>query len=215
MQNTYWRNNKDERRLLQKKIYLSLYLQCLCVRGSWRPNRTATYWPPQPLRTSPCVVLILLGCSTGGLGAQPLRDMFSFQHLLTNWSGLQTSLQTQSGVTKAPSVGWWLSLSHLVSNSSDLQLTHFLSTPSYIIVQSPTQSLEWHVWPGRRSIYNNHPLIIFQNSTCGIFFTFVSITLTRIFCGTIFQDNNSWKHKRNYLNHSKTKSYLGGDLLPM
>ena len=43
-----------------------------------------------------------------------------------------------------------LSLPYLVSNSSDLQLvsklTDFLSSPSYIIVQSPTQSLEWHVW---------------------------------------------------------------------
>ena len=44
----------------------------------------------------------------------------------------------------------WLSLPHLVSNSSDLQLSDFLSSPSYIIVQSPTQSptqsLEWCVW---------------------------------------------------------------------
>ena len=40
----------------------------------------------------------------------------------------------------------WLSLPHLVSNFSDLQLTDFLFSPSYIIVQSPTQSLEWHVW---------------------------------------------------------------------
>ena len=39
----------------------------------------------------------------------------------------------------------WLSLPHLVTNSPDLQLTDFLSSPSYIIVQSPTQSLEWHV----------------------------------------------------------------------
>ena len=29
-----------------RKVYLSLYLKGLCVRGSWRPNRTATYWPP-------------------------------------------------------------------------------------------------------------------------------------------------------------------------
>ena len=53
------------------------------------------------------------------------------------------------GGPRAPSAGWWLSLP-LVSNSSDLQLTDFLSSPSYIIVQSPTrsptQSLEWHVW---------------------------------------------------------------------
>ena len=25
-----------------RKIYLSLYLKGLCVRGGWRPNRTAT-----------------------------------------------------------------------------------------------------------------------------------------------------------------------------
>ena len=40
----------------------------------------------------------------------------------------------------------WLSLPHLISNSSELQFADFLSSPSYIIVQSPTQSLEWHVW---------------------------------------------------------------------
>ena len=28
-----------------KKIYLSLYLKGLRVRGSWRPNRTTIYWP--------------------------------------------------------------------------------------------------------------------------------------------------------------------------
>ena len=37
-------------------------------------------------------------------------------------------------------------LPHLVSNSSDLQLIDFQATPSYIIVSSPIQSLEWHVW---------------------------------------------------------------------
>ena len=68
--------------------------------------------------------------------------MFSFQHLLTNWSGVQTNW----GVPTASFAGWWLSLSHLVSNSSDLQLTDFLFSPSYIILQSPNQSLEWHVW---------------------------------------------------------------------
>ena len=30
--------------------------------------------------------------------------------------------------------------------TSRLKLADFLSTPSYIILQSPTQSLEWHVW---------------------------------------------------------------------
>ena len=41
---------------------------------------------------------------------------------------------TPSGVLRAPSAGWWLSLPHLVSNFSGPQLTDFLSSPSYIIV---------------------------------------------------------------------------------
>ena len=53
---------------------------------------------------------------------------------------------TQWGVPRAPSAGWWLPLPHLFLQLIWLQLTDFLSPPSYIIVQSPTQSLEWHVW---------------------------------------------------------------------
>ena len=40
--------------------------------------------------------------------------------------------------------GYWLPLPHLVSNSSVLQLTDFLSPPSYIIVQSPAL----YLWNG-------------------------------------------------------------------
>ena len=90
-------------------------------------TKTAIYWPPKPLRTSPCVVLVLLGCSTASC-----HQRF--------WS------PNSLGVPKAPSAGWWLSLPHLVSKSSELQLTDFLSSPSNIIGQLPTQSLEWHVW---------------------------------------------------------------------
>ena len=32
-----------------RKIYLSLYLKGLCVRGSWRPNRAATYIDPHSI----------------------------------------------------------------------------------------------------------------------------------------------------------------------
>ena len=57
---------------------------------------------------------------------------------------------TQSGAPRPPFAGRWLSLPHLVSDFSGPQLTDFLPSPSYIIVQSPTQSptqfLEWHVW---------------------------------------------------------------------
>ena len=80
--------------------------------GDW----TKTAAPPP---TSPCVVLVLLGCSTGGLGAQPLWDMFSFQHLLTNWSGLQTNWLPvftelyNSSITHSISFKW-----HVWSSSS-------------------------------------------------------------------------------------------------
>ena len=47
---------------------------------------------------------------------------------------------------RGPSRRVLFSLPHLVSNSSVLQFADFLSSPSYIIVQSTTQSLEWHVW---------------------------------------------------------------------
>ena len=122
------------------KKYTSHFIwKGLCVRGSWRPNRTATYWP-HSYGHQCCVFLVLQGCSTGGPGAHSAACGLSLPHLVTN--GSPNSL----GVPRAPSAGWWLSLSHLVSNSSNLQLTDFLSSPSYIIVQSPTQSLEWHVW---------------------------------------------------------------------
>ena len=135
-----------------KKIYLSLYLkgcekvtQGFTVRGSWRPNRTTTYWPPLLWPSALCLSrspgLLLGACGPS------CWMLFSLPHLVSNSSDLQLIWSsTQSGVPRAPSPGWWLSLPRLGSNFSDLQLTGFLSSPSYIIVQSPTQSLEWHVW---------------------------------------------------------------------
>ena len=131
-----------------KKIYLSLHL-----KGSkgllkvllWEgvgDRIELQHIGPSLMAIRSCVFLVLQGYSTGGLGVQFVWDIISFQHLLTNWSGLQT----KSGVQTAPSAGWWLSLPRLVSDLSDFQLTDFLSSPSYIIIQSPTQSLEWHVW---------------------------------------------------------------------
>ena len=80
-------------------------------------------------------------CSTGGPGAQLSAECWlSLPHLFTNGS------PKLLGAPRAPSAGWWLSLPYLVSNSSDLQLSDFLSPPSYIIVQSHTQSLERHDW---------------------------------------------------------------------
>ena len=108
------------------KIYFSLYLKGLCVRGSWRPNRTATYWPPLLWPSVLC-----LSCSPGLLNRRPGGPLC--------WGRAFSTAYCHQRVSK---------------------LTDFLSLPSYIIVQSPTQylpitghrdvslplSLEWHVW---------------------------------------------------------------------
>ena len=37
---------KTSEDFFKKNIPLTLFERVVCVRGSWRPNRTATYWPP-------------------------------------------------------------------------------------------------------------------------------------------------------------------------
>ena len=137
---------KDERRLLKKNIPLTLFERFERVtQGLWEGvgDRTELqHIDPHSYGHQRSVSLVLKGCSTGGPGAHSAGCGLPLPHLVTNGS----DLQTLSGVPRTPSAGWWLSLPHLVSNSSDLQLTDFLSSPSYIIVQSPIQSLEWLVW---------------------------------------------------------------------
>ena len=64
----------------------------------------------------------------------------------------------------------WLSLPLLVSNSSAFLLTDFLSTPSYIIVQSPTQYL-WNGMFDRHQAeitvmqFIGHSLLVHQSMT--------------------------------------------------
>ena len=121
--------NNDERRL--NKIYLSLYCkgskrvtQGFTVRGSWRLNRIAIYWPP------------LLGPSALCLSRSPglLNRRFrsplcwlSLLHLISNFSGPQLNQGIQRPLQ--PGVAF--------PTTSQLQLSDFLSWPSYIIVQRP------------------------------------------------------------------------------
>ena len=89
------------------------------MRGSWRPNRTATYWPPLLWPSALC-----FSRSPGVLNRRfggPLTGCCSLYRIL--------------------------SLTRLVS-----KLTDFLSSPSYIIVQSPTQ----YLWKGISSVNNCH-----------------------------------------------------------
>ena len=61
-------------------------------------------------------------------------------------SSLTRLISSSISGPRAPFAGRWLSLPHLVSDFSGPQLVWLPVSPSYIIVQSPTQSLEWHVW---------------------------------------------------------------------
>ena len=65
-----------------------------------------------------------------------LYRILSLTLLISN--SIRVPKGTFCGVVASPTTSF--------SNSSILQLPDFLFTPSYIIVQSPTQSLEWHVW---------------------------------------------------------------------
>ena len=105
-------HNKRRGKTSLKNIPLTL-LSSLRVRGSWRPKKTATYWPSLLWPSALCLTR-----SPG----------------LINWR------------PEGPAFCWVLfSLPHLVSNSFDLQIPDFLSSPNYVIGQSPTQSMEWHV----------------------------------------------------------------------
>ena len=112
------------------------------MRGSLRLNKDCNILTsPAPPDIAVCRSRFLWLLNRG------LGSPASLGHVLIPASSHQLVWSPNSlGVPSALSAGWWLSLPHLVSNFSDLQLTDFLSSPSYIIVQSLTQSLEWHVW---------------------------------------------------------------------
>ena len=76
-------HNKDERTQFFRKIYLSLYWKC-CVWegvGDWTEQQhiepPQLFWLPQPFFP------VLLGCSTGGLGTQPLLEHGSHSSIFT------------------------------------------------------------------------------------------------------------------------------------
>ena len=134
------------------------------MRGSWRLNKDCN------MATLMAISVVPFSFSKAAQteAQRPTLLGAGFLYRILSPTGLQTPLgvprapsvgcgfpyhilsPNQSGVPRAPSAGWWLSLPHLVSDFSELQLTDFLSSPSYIIVQSPTQSptqsLEGHVW---------------------------------------------------------------------
>ena len=187
-----------------RKIYLSLYLKGLCVRGSWRPNRTATYWPPFLWQS----VFLSRSPDDAQMGARgPLCRLLAFSTASCHqrvWSPKLTDFLSSSSyiiiqsptqylpitgnrnVSLPPSTEWhvWSSSSgnnchtvhrslssgasvcdctarfYLVPYCQPSPPTRFLPITGHRNVSLPP-SLEWHVWPGRRSMYNSICFFIF------------------------------------------------------
>ena len=136
-----------------RKIYLSLYLKGLCVRGSWRPNRTAIYLPP--LLWPSAFLSSLLNRRPGDAA---LCRVLAFSTV----SCLQTRLVSktaQSGVPRAPSAGCcflfsiifqlsilqnWLNF--LCTELYNSSIAHWISPHNWPLEYALPPSLEWHVW---------------------------------------------------------------------
>ena len=111
------------------------------MRGSWRPNRTAIYWPPPPLLWPTAL------CFSFSRAAQPETQgptllafsTTSYQQLL--WTQTQSGPQgpLRPGVTFPTTARLYYSCNSLTSVLTELYNN---STPT----QLPTRSLEWHVW---------------------------------------------------------------------
>ena len=105
------RHDKDERHSSLEK-YTSHFIWKGCVWEGVGDGTEMQHIDPLFIGHNRVFFPVLLGCSTGDLGAQPLWDMF-----LIPASSLQLQLLNRG--PEGPLC--WLPLPHLVSNSSDLQ----------------------------------------------------------------------------------------------
>ena len=138
------------------------------MRGSWRPNRSATYWPPLLWPSALC--LSRSPDAQPGAWGPSLSGTCSHSRIFSP-TGLISKLKrgSQRPLLSGGSFLYHnLSPTSPISYSSELQLTDFLSTASYIIVQSPSQSpaqsLEWHVWS---SSSGNNCHAVHMSLSCG------------------------------------------------
>ena len=129
-------------------MYLSLYCkgskrvtQGLRVRGSWRPNKDCNILTPTLMAVSVVSFSFSRGAQPEAQGPNSLLDD-GFLYCILSPTGLQNSIGGPDG----PFGRVWLSIPHLSLTPTVwlLVLTELYnsSTPT----QSPTQSLEWHVW---------------------------------------------------------------------
>ena len=128
------------------------------MRGSWRPNRTAIYWPPLLWPSALCLSRSpgLLNRRSRGPALCWMMAFFTASYHQLVWSA------NFIGGPKAPTAGCGfpfhiLSPTGLIPNSIGGPHQQLLSPSVWLLVltelynsstptQSPTQSLEWHVW---------------------------------------------------------------------
>ena len=168
------RHNNDDDTVL-RKIYLSHFIWEVVCEGVG--DRTELQHIDPYSYGHQRFFSVLLGCSTGGLGASLSGCWFSLPHLVSNWSGLQTLNRGSRGL-----FCWVLAFSTASCHrrvwspnwSSQTQtqsrvprgpsagcwlslphlvtkLTDFLSSPSYIIVSPPPSSC------GRHKLHSFNP----------------------------------------------------------
>ena len=195
------------------------------MRGSWRPNRTAIYWPPLLWPSALCLSRspgLLVNRRPGG----PLCWVWAFSSAschqwvskLTDFLSSPSYIIVQSPTQYLPITGhrdvslplsleWhvWLSLSrnncHAVHRSLSSGASVYDCTMGFYLVPycqpslpipmeyATSAILEWHVWPGLRSIYNSstskHPIFGSKRSVCTLWLTICTLFVLRIV---------SWSH---------------------
>ena len=107
------------------------------VRMSWRPNRTAIYWPPTLMAVSVVSLGLLM------LNRRPGGSAFCWVLAFSTTTCHQRVSKT-TGSPEDPFGLVWLSQPHLVYNSNS---NSSLSWQSYIIVQRPLNHL-LNLWNG-------------------------------------------------------------------
>ena len=110
----------------------------MCVRGSWRPNRTAIYWPPLLWPLTLC-----LSRSPGLLNQRPRGSAFCWVLAFSTTSCHQQVSKTTGGPegSEGPFDLVWFFPYHISSLTPTLTVLTELYNSS-----TPTQSLEWHFW---------------------------------------------------------------------
>ena len=142
-------------------MYLSLYCKGLRVRGSWRLNKDCN------ILTSPASPDIAV-CRSHSPDAQPEAWELSFLLAFSTTSRLQPVLSPthwlphQVEITVMQFRGHSLPMYQSMSVLWAFTLYHFAYSISFdywpleCVTSFQCITLEWHVWPGRRSIYNTY-----------------------------------------------------------